>query len=193
MSDYQPKILKRIEFGNSILRKHAKRLSKSEILSDDIQHLIKDMKYTCEKRKYGVGLAASQVGRSLAISVIAIKPTRSRPEASRFENTIINPEISEYLGEKEQMWEGCLSFSSAEDPVFAKAERYTKIKVKYFDESAEFHEEILDGLVAHVFQHETDHCNGILFVDRVVDSTTWMNASEYQKMRSKQSQLIPSR
>jgi len=187
MNKYTPKILERTEFGNPILRKKAKRLTKSEILSDDIQHFIADLKYTCEERKYGVGLAASQVGRSLAISVIAIKPTKSRPGLSRFETTIINPEIIEYMGDKEQMWEGCLSFSSIEDPVFAKAERYTKVRVRYLDESADLHEEILDGFVAHVFQHETDHCNGVLFVDKVKDSSTWMNASEYQKMKKQES------
>jgi peptide deformylase len=182
MATYQPKILERTVFGNPILRKKSKRLTKSEILSADIQHLISDLKYTCKKRKYGVGLAASQVGHSLAISVIGIKPTKARPDLVKYEKTIINPEITEYIGEKVGMWEGCLSFSSLNDPVFAKAERYPRVKVKYFDENAKLIEEVLDGLAAHVFQHETDHCNGILFVDRVKDSSTWMNSSEYRKM-----------
>lgn len=96
MQEYTPKILKRTEFGNPILRSKTKRLSKADILSKNIQHLIADMKYTCDKRKYGVGLAATQVGVDVAVSVIAIKKTPSRPEVTPFEQVIINPEILEH-------------------------------------------------------------------------------------------------
>lgn len=182
MTVYKPKILERTEFGNPILRKKARHLTIDEITGNEIQELIADMRYTCSERQYGVGLAAAQVGVSVALSVIAIKPTPSRPDSNHFTQTIINPEVIGGIGEKEAMWEGCMSFSSLDAPVFAQVQRYRKIIARYFDGDGVEHEEEMDGLVAHVFQHETDHCNGILFVDKVEDPTTWMNASEYQKM-----------
>jgi peptide deformylase len=102
---------------------------------------------------------------------------------------IINPEIVDHKGRQVGMWEGCISFSSLNAPVFAKASRWPEVKARYYDEKGIRYEKWLSGLAAHVFQHETDHCNGILFVDRVKDSTTWMNASEYKKMRKNKRKL----
>ncbi len=142
------------------------------------------MKTTIKTGEYGVGLAAPQVGESLAIAVITLRPTASHPEREIFDQVIINPEIIEPVGDKVDKWEGCMSFGSGE-PVFAKTKRFEIIKVKYYDEQAVLHENTLEGLRAHVFQHETDHLNGILFVDKVEDSKSWMNASEYKKMLAK--------
>lgn len=179
---YQPRILRRTQFGNPILRSKTKRLTKDEIKSEEIQNLIQDMLHTCEKKKFGVGLAATQVGVPVAVSVIQIKRTPTRPEAEEYVRVIINPEVVETYGNRTGMWEGCISFSAINAPVFAKAMRYKKIKARYMDEHGALHTELLEGLPAHVFQHETDHCDGTLFVDRVKDSTTWMNATEYKKM-----------
>lgn len=180
---YTPKTLKRTEFGNPILQAKAKLLSKEEILSNQTTELIADMRHTLASKKYGVGLAAPQVGKSVALSIIKLKKTPARPNIEEFETVIINPSF-EGIGKKEGMWEGCISFSATKSPVFAKAMRFKKIKAKWLDERAVEHEEVIDGLVAHVFQHETDHLNGILFPERVKDHKTWMNSSEYVKMRS---------
>jgi peptide deformylase len=173
--------LKITEFGNPILRKVAKRLNVEDIHSEAIQKLISEIKVTVGSGEYGVGLAAPQVGESVALSVIAIKPTPTRPNSKQFIKVIINPEVVECIGDLVEKWEGCMSFGTGE-PVFAQTMRHETIKVKYHDENAELHEEELSGLPAHVFQHETDHLNGVLFVDHVKDSKTWMNASEYKKM-----------
>lgn len=170
-----------IEFGNPILRAKARRLSAEEIKSEKIQQLITNLKDKVASEEYGVGLAAPQIGESVAVSVIAVKPTPSLPERKFFEAVIINPEIIEFTGGKTPLWEGCMSFGVGE-PVFAQVPRYKSIKVSYYDDNAIKHEETLDGFIAHVFQHETDHLNGVLFVDRVEDSKSWMNASEYKKM-----------
>lgn len=183
-SSYTPKIRERTQFGNPILRTPAKRLSANEVKSKEIQQLIEDMKFTCDKKRYGVGLAAVQVGEAYAISTIQIKKTPTRPNVKPFVRVIINPEILEFIGKPTGMWEGCISFSSVNAPVFAQATRYPKVSVRYMDEHGKVHKEVLDGLPAHVFQHETDHCNGVLFVDKVKDPRTWMNASEYKKMRA---------
>jgi peptide deformylase len=184
MSLREPKVLKRTEFGNPILQTPARKLTKEEIESDQIRQLIADMRHTVSVKKYGVGIAAPQVGKSVALSVILTKKTPSRPNAKEFETVIINPSF-EGLGKEEETWEGCISFAAVQAPVFAKAVRFKRIRAKWLDENGEEHEEELDGLVAHVFQHETDHLNGILFPERVKDHKSWMNASEYKKMITK--------
>ena len=167
-------------FGNPILRQKAVLLSMDEITSYKIQRLIADIRALIAAERYGVGLAAPQVGESLALSVISIKPTPNRPNLKRFEQVIINPTY-EGIGRRSSMREGCLSSGKGDNTLFAKALRYKKIRATWYDENAEFHDEVLDGFVAHVFQHETDHLGGILFVDRVRDTTTYMLADEYRK------------
>lgn len=181
MSSREPKILKRTEFGNPILQTKARELTKEEISSEEIQQLIADMRHTVSVKKYGVGIAAPQVGRPLALSVISIKKTPARPNILEFDSVIINPSF-EGLGKQEEMWEGCISFASVSAPVFGKAMRYKRIRAKWLDEYGGSHNKELDGLIAHVFQHETDHLNGVLFPERVKDHRSWMNTSEYKKM-----------
>lgn len=179
-----PKILRRTQFGNPILRTPAAPLSSKEIISSTIKQLIANMRYTLKNRKYGVGLAAPQIGVSKALSIIGIKPTPTRPDAEHFESVIINPTY-EGIGRRSSMWEGCISFGVGSATPFAKALRYRTIKASWVDERGIKHNEVLKGFVAHVFQHETDHLKGILFVDKVQDSSTWMNASEYRKRIAK--------
>ena len=176
-----PKLLHTTRFGNPILRKVAHRLTVSQIASDEVQMLIEDMRYTLEKKKYGVGLAAPQVGVDMALSVIGVKPTPSRPDLERFETVIINPEIVETYGYRKQKWEACVSCGTGKDTLYAKVPRYEKIKLRWHNARGIICEEVLEGFVAHVAQHETDHLNGILFVDNVKDTSTYMMADEYQK------------
>lgn len=176
-----PKILRATRFGNPILRQPAKRLSKSEILSEQIQTLIEDMRHTLVTKKYGVGLAAPQVGESVALSIIGIKSTPTRPDREPFDMVMINPKIVETFGNRSSMWEGCISCGMGKNILYGKALRYKKVRLNWQDEKGETHVEIFDGLRAHVIQHETDHLNGVLFVDRVYDSKTYMMADEYQK------------
>lgn len=176
-----PEVLPITRLGNPLLRDKARRLNKAEILSADIQNLVANIRYSLEKKKYGVGLAAPQVGKSVSLSVIAIKPTPTRPDVVPFSVVIINPEIIETYGRRTQLWEGCLSTGAGKNTLYAKVPRYKKIKLRWLDEKAIPHEEILEGLAAHVAQHEVDHLNGVLFVDLVKDNSTYMLADEYRK------------
>lgn len=173
------KNLPRIEFGNPVLRQTAKQLTPTEIKSSEIQTLITDMRHSLISKKLGVGLAAPQVGESVALSVIAIHPTKHRPKVTVFEQVIINPKITQTFGKKIVMWEGCLSAGAS--GLFGKVLRYKKVEATYLDENGEQHTKTFEGLPAQVFQHEIDHLNGILFVDHVTDPKTYMTLKEYKK------------
>jgi peptide deformylase len=175
------KTLARTQFGNPVLRQTARRLTRSDIASPKIQQLIKDMRYTLKSVNLGIGLAAPQVGEPVALAVIAIHPTKHRPEVEPYELVIINPEITAVFGRKKQLWEGCISSGPGKTGLFAKVPRYQKAKLKFTDEKGVQHVKIFEGLRAHVLQHETDHLNGILFLDRVKDTKTYMTYSEYLK------------
>lgn len=170
--------------GNPILREVMPLLRTDEIVSDEMQTLIENIRHTCQEKQYGVGLAAPQVGVRRALSMIAIKPTPTRPELEVFEQVIINPAY-EGVGRRKGMWEGCISVGTGDDTLYAKALRYERIDASWIDEHGVPHNELLGGFVAHVFQHETDHLNGVLFVDRVRDTNTYMMADEYRKRIAK--------
>lgn len=172
--------LKLTRFGNPILREKTRRLSVDEIRSSKIQQLIAAIRHTNEAKQYGVGLAAPQVGESVALSVIGVKPTPTRPDLERFDCVIINPEYTG-IGRRTGMWEACQSSGTGDNTFYAKALRYRKIHAKWRDEHGDLHDEELSGFMAHVFQHETDHLNGILFVDKVRDTKTFMLADEFRK------------
>jgi peptide deformylase len=175
-------VLPRTQFGNPILRNVAQPLEVEGIVSADAQSLIADMRHTLVEKKLGIGLAAPQVDKNLAIAVIMIQKTVTRPNAEPFELTIINPAITEYIGRRTQLWEGCISAGShGKADLFAKVPRYKKIRIEYYDQHGKKHDCYYTGLQAHVLQHEVDHLNGILFVDRVKDSTTYMTYAEYKK------------
>jgi len=175
------KVLRRTQFGNPVLRQQTRLLESEEILSPEIQDLIANMQHTLITKKYGVGLAAPQVGKSIALALVEIQPTTARPDVAPQSMILINPVITQTFGRRKQLWEGCISLGGSKDGVFAKVPRYTRIRLRYQDATGAVHEQDFDGLVAHVIQHEVDHLQGTLFVDRVTDPTTFVTLSEYKK------------
>lgn len=120
------RILELTRAGNPILREVMPRLAPEDIVSDEIQDLIADIRYTNQQKQYGVGLAAPQVGVRAALSLIGIKPTPNRPNLETFEQVIINPAYKG-IGRRTGMWEGCQSVGSGDDIVYAKALRFEEI------------------------------------------------------------------
>ena len=176
------KVLTRTQFGNPILREVARELTLTEIKSEKVQNLIRDMRHTLIEKKLGIGLAAPQVGESIALAVIAIRPTKLRPKIEPFDLVLINPVITENKGRRKKMWEGCISAgSNGTADLFAQVQRYGQIAVEFLDENGTSQSKTLKGLQAQVVQHEVDHLNGILFVDRVKDTSTYMTYREYIK------------
>lgn len=176
-----PKVLQLTQFGNPILRKKAKLLTQKEIKAKSTQNLIANMRYTMKSKGYGVALAAPQVAKSIALFVIAIKPNSTHPTRNIINKVCINPKIIKSYGKKQPMWEGCMSLGESDTTLFGQTNRWPKLSVKYIDENGTEIVENLEGLEAHVFQHEYDHLQGILFVDKVKDTKTYMTMAEYKK------------
>jgi len=162
-----------------MLRQAVKPMRIEEIKLEPTKELIQAM---FERLRYddGVGLAAPQVNVSKALVVIDIHPSKYHPGREQLQMVVINPKY-EGTGKRVSMWEGCLSSGDGKSVLFGRALRYKKVLATYLDENGLLHEEELDGLLAHVFQHETDHLNGMLFVDRVKDTTSYMTGREYRK------------
>ena len=153
-------ILPVVAYGHPVLKKIAE-----EITPDypGLQQLIADMFETMYHTE-GVGLAAPQINKSIRLFVIDADPfTENYPEAKGFKKVFINPEIVEVSEEKWTFREGCLSLPDMNEDV----ERPSKITVNYLDENFVEHEEEFDGICARVFQHEFDHLEGKVYVDRV--------------------------
>ena len=148
--------------GNAVLRKKADPVSKDY---PELKEMIANMFETMRKSE-GVGLAAPQVGVSLRLFVIDASPMTD-DENDTFTKTFIraciNPEIVEFFGNKVGYNEGCLSVPGLHEDVT----RPDGVKVKYYDEDFNLHEETLTGPTARVFQHEFDHLEGVLFTDKV--------------------------
>ncbi len=179
------KSIKITEFGNPILRQNAVNLTVKDIKSEKIQSLITKMQELIISKKMGVGLAAPQIGEGLAVAVVCIRPIKHRKEVREFDLIIINPEITKTYGKRVQQWEGCLSGGPLKSGLFARVPRYKKIELKYRDEKGKLQQTVFEGLPAHVIQHEVDHLNGILFVDKVKDTKTFITYNEYIKLAGK--------
>ena len=158
-----------VKYGDPVLRAKGKRL---EAVDDEIRALVADMLETMYEAN-GVGLAAQQVGRALQLTVIDVSDAESRPsrmwlageEVDPKEHMpliLINPELQ--LGEEVEIGtEGCLSFPE----ITAEIPRAVKIKVSAQDLHGDTVEFEAAGLLGRAVQHEADHLNGILFIDRM--------------------------
>lgn len=149
-------------YGMSVLRKIA-----SEIPEDykELDQLIADMFETMQVSD-GVGLAAPQVGKSLRIFVVDTTPMADagkEPELMNFRRVFINPYILEEWGDPWAFEEGCLSLPKIREEVT----RPSHVRIEYYDEEWNLKEEEFDGIRARVIQHEYDHLEGKLFVDRI--------------------------
>ncbi|MFA6285115.1 MAG: peptide deformylase [Parcubacteria group bacterium] len=145
-------MLKIIKYPNDFLRRKTREVKVEELKDPKVQRLVFDMAKTMEIEK-GVGLAAPQVGSDLRICVIRIGD-----EAY----VLINPKIKSYSRKKDIFEEGCLSFPREFFPV----ERPLKVKVQARDVEGKKFKIKADGLLARVLQHEIDHLEGILVIDR---------------------------
>lgn len=147
-------------FGNPVLRKIAQDITPDY---PNLQELIQTMFETMEASD-GVGLAAPQIGLAIRLFVVdATSMVEDFPEAENFRKAFINPIITEETGEEWAFNEGCLSIPGIREDISRKS----TITITYFDENFVKHTDVLQGICARVVQHEYDHLQGKLFVDRV--------------------------
>lgn len=128
--------------------------------------------------KNGMGIAAPQVGSAKRIFIMSSRPNSRYPYAPIMEPTIvINPDIIHYSEDTEKDWEGCLSIPG----VRALVPRFTSIKVRFTNQFGKMIEADYSGFIARIFQHEYDHLNGTVFLDRIEDSHDIMMEQEWLK------------
>jgi len=153
-------------YGDPVLRRKARPVEK---VDDGTRALVRDMIETMRGER-GVGLAAEQVGEDIAVCVIEVPPEMDRDEQGLFYNpgavmpmALINPKIVTASRETETAEEGCLSFPG----LYAPIERPVEITVEYLDVQGKSQARTFRKFVARAIQHEMDHLDGVLFVDRM--------------------------
>lgn len=149
-------------YGQPVLRKEAEDIDANY---PDLQQLIADMWETLAQSE-GIGLAAPQIGKAIRVVLIDLDPlAEDMPEYKDFKKVYINAHIIEYdeNSKKESSQEGCLSLPAIHENVT----RPTRIHVEYDDEQFNHHDEWVDGYLARVMQHEFDHLDGKMFIDRL--------------------------
>jgi peptide deformylase len=163
--------------GHPLLRKPAQRVDTDFIGSSEYRHLVGDMVDTLHDYG-GIGLAAPQIGESIRLAIIEIPagPTRYGDLDSMPLTVFINPHIEILDPATTGYWEGCLSIPGLRGYV----ERPQHIRVSYTDEELRQQEIELRGFFATVFQHEFDHLDGCLYVDRMTDSRNLVFELEYE-------------
>lgn len=160
--------------GDPILRRVADPLSAEALRSPEVQDFIDDLVETMAAAN-GAGLAAPQVGRSLAIAAVEVQDNPRYPYKPNFPLTVfVNPKITYLSDETEWVYEGCLSVPDLR----GKVRRHMHVQVDAWDRHGAPLRLEVRGLIAGTFQHEFDHLEGKLFLDRVEDPrtlTTWKN------------------
>ena len=180
-------ILDVIKYGHPVLRQKGARLEK---VTPEIKKLIADMFETMHLN-HGIGLAAQQVGRALQLTVIDVREVKDRPSWLELDGqpadvnefmplVLINPALKPG-GEPATGGEGCLSFPE----IFAEITRPELVDVKALNKKGEPVEFRCGGLLARVVQHETDHLNGILFIDRMSRRTKEELRPELDELQAK--------
>jgi peptide deformylase len=165
-----------VQKNDAVLRKEAKKITLQEIKTPKIQKILKEMSEALKSQDDGVAIAAPQIGYSLSIFVVSGKIFDEdflSEDRSKFENKknlppdliFINPVISKLSREKVWVPEGCLSVRW----LYGKTHRSTKATVTAYDENGKKFTRGAAGLLAQIFQHETDHLKGVLFIDHAED------------------------
>ena len=170
-------ILKVARLGHPVLRQQAERVLAAEIQSAEVQRLIDDMIETMHEYD-GAGLAANQVHVPRQIAVIEVARNPRYPEAPEIPLTVlINPVVTPTTEEMEEGWEGCLSVPEMRGVV----PRYTAVRLECLDRQGTPVDVVAKDFFARVIQHETDHLNGIVYVDRIRDMRTLSHIAEWQR------------
>lgn len=170
-----------VQNGDPVLRHKAKHVLKKDIGSRHIHTVIARMKKSLAGEEYGVAIAAPQLGESLRIFVIAGKAFVPRDDSEDADKkkkvpkdmVFINPKLNRLSRKKHEMSEGCLSVRGKYGTVL----RHEKASIEALNEKGESFTYHGSGLIAHIFQHEVDHLEGILYIDKAIkiEEDDWKN------------------
>lgn len=164
------------QLGNSILRQQAQPVD--NLGDQSLQKLIDDLIATAIESN-GVGIAAPQVSQSYRLFIVASRPNLRYPHAPTMEPTaMINPRIISHGSKIVKDWEGCLCIPGIRGLV----PRYQAIEVEYTDRDGQKHQQELTDFVARIFQHEYDHLDGLIFLDRLESTRDIITEQEYLKL-----------
>jgi len=168
--------------GHPVLRQHARELTREELESAPVQRLIDDMVETMRDAA-GAGIAANQVHEPVRVCVIEIADNPRYPYKPNWPLTIlVNPVVEATTAETFLNFEGCLSVPNLRGQV----PRFAGVRVRAWDRSGKQLDFEVKGLTAGTFQHELDHLDGKLFVDRVVDTRTLCTWSDFERFHKEE-------
>lgn len=169
-----------LHVGNPLLRERSREISRDELASPEMQQLIDDLIDTMHAAN-GAGIAAPQVGELVRITTIEVTKNPRYPYKPPIPLTIVVNPVIEFLDDElVEVNEGCLSVPNMRGNVM----RHVNIRVRYLDRHGVEHDEVKRGLTAGTFQHEIDHLDGLLFLDRVADTrtlTTWEQFERFHR------------
>src|SRR5207249_9480613 len=170
-------ILKVARLGHPVLRQQAERVLPADIESAQVQRLIDDMIETMHEYD-GAGLAANQVHVPRQIAVIEVAKNPRYPDAPEIPLTVvINPVVTPMTEEMEDGWEGCLSVPDMRGMV----PRFTSVRLDAYDREGNPIEGETKEFFARVIQHETDHLQGMVYLDRMRDFSTLTHLAEWNR------------
>jgi peptide deformylase len=167
-----------LQIGHPGLRRPARPLRPAEVATAEVQRLIDDLVDTMRAAD-GAGLAATQIGEPVRVCVAEVRPGNPRyPYKPVIPLTVlVNPVVEALTAETFPVYEGCLSVPGLRGVV----ERVLEVRVRALDRHADPLDFVVRGLSAGTFQHETDHLQGTLFVDRVTDTRTLCTWDEFRR------------
>jgi peptide deformylase len=163
--------------GHPTLRERAREVAPEELASTEVQSLIDDLVDTMHAAD-GAGIAANQIGATMRIATIHVDHNPRYPYKPPIPLTVVvNPVIEPLDDEVIEVNEGCLSVPNLRGNVL----RHVNVRVRYLDRDGTAHDEVKRGLTAGTFQHECDHLDGRLFLDRVTDTTTLTTWEQFER------------
>jgi peptide deformylase len=168
-----PGVRKVTQLGNPVLRKVLRKLKAEEVRSEEIARIVETMAVTMDEYD-GVGIAGNQVGEDLSVFVMGLpKGTKRHPDGIEL-TVVFNPVIKPIGDEFEEDWEGCLSVPELRGMV----RRHAKLELSGLGLDGKPFKKIYEGFPARVVQHETDHLNGLVYLDRMDGLKTLSYMSE---------------
>jgi len=171
-------ILKIARMGHPVLRTRARRVDPAEITTPAFQKLIDDMMQTMSEY-HGIGLAAPQVHETVRVVIVGVEQGEDKP---LHVFPVVNPEITPVGSATEEDWEGCLSLPDLR----GRVPRHARVRLRGLDRAGDKIDVSLRDFPARVAQHEVDHLDGILFVDRMQSLQSLSFLEEYSRHSEKE-------